>query len=176
MLWSKIRQAVTVKRVVYVGIMLVTAAVFFAIGYTTPKYPNMKTPLIANTSDESVVSLRSTTSSTTASTDTQGVGEITTTSDEQMGTTTQMPINKTTTSTTKTTASTVQPHPSGKIPINSATKDQLMSVPGIGEVFAQRIIDYRTANNGFVDIAELKNIKGIGDTRYEKWKDYFVVD
>ncbi len=62
-----------------------------------------------------------------------------------------------------------------KISINSATKEQLMLVPGIGETFAQRIIDYRDTHNGFADIIELKNIDGVGESRFQKWKDYFTV-
>jgi len=60
---------------------------------------------------------------------------------------------------------------SGTVNINSATLSELDSLPGIGPVYAQRIIDYRTANGGFKTLEEIKNIKGIGDKTFEKFKD-----
>lgn len=65
---------------------------------------------------------------------------------------------------------------SGKVPINTATKEQLMSINGIGESFAQRIIDYREQNGGFTSLEQLKDIDGIGEKRYEKWRAYFTLD
>ena len=63
----------------------------------------------------------------------------------------------------------------GKIDINRADKNLLMSVPGIGEKLGQRIIEYRNKQEGFHTIEELKNIRGITEYRYEKIKDVFVV-
>ena len=62
-----------------------------------------------------------------------------------------------------------------KININTASLSQLDSLPGIGPTYAQRIIDYREANGGFKSIEEIKNIKGIGDKTFEKFKDQITI-
>ena len=62
----------------------------------------------------------------------------------------------------------------GKINLNTADKDLLMSVSGIGEKLAQRIIEYRDKEASFSQIEELKKIKGITDDRYDKIKDYLI--
>jgi len=59
----------------------------------------------------------------------------------------------------------------GKISINKATKNELMSIKGIGETKANAIIEYREKYNGFVSIEEIKQVKGIGDATYNKIKD-----
>ena len=64
---------------------------------------------------------------------------------------------------------------SGIININSASLSQLDSLSGIGPTYAQRIIDYRTQNGGFKSIEEIKNVKGIGDKTFEKFKDQITI-
>lgn len=64
---------------------------------------------------------------------------------------------------------------SGKVKINSASKDELMSVPGIGDVTASKILEYREKNGGFKNIEELKNIDRIGDKTFENIKGYFIL-
>jgi comEA protein len=63
----------------------------------------------------------------------------------------------------------------GKVNLNSASLSALDTLPGIGAAYAQRIIDYRTANGGFKSIDEIKNIKGIGDKTFEKLKDQITI-
>lgn len=62
-----------------------------------------------------------------------------------------------------------------KIDLNKADKDSLISIPGIGEKLAKRIIECRQQHGEFKDIEELKNIKGITNYRYERIKDSFVL-
>ena len=58
----------------------------------------------------------------------------------------------------------------GKVSLNNATLDELMTLDGIGEKKAQAIIEYRNKNNGFKTIEELLEVDGIGSTTYEKIK------
>src|SRR4051812_30618342 len=55
--------------------------------------------------------------------------------------------------------------------INTATREQLDALPGIGPVKSQAIIDYRNKNGRFKSIEELKNVPGIGDATFAKIKD-----
>ena len=58
--------------------------------------------------------------------------------------------------------------------INTATLDELTSLPGIGEVTAQAIIDYRKSTP-FQSIEDIKNVTGIGDSKFNRIKDYICV-
>lgn len=62
-----------------------------------------------------------------------------------------------------------------KININKATASELTTIPGVGESTAQKIIDYREQNGKFKTIEDIKNVSGIGDSKYEKMKEYISV-
>lgn len=62
----------------------------------------------------------------------------------------------------------------GKININTADLQALMTLPGIGEEYAQRIIDYREANGPFAEIADIMNVSGIGEKRFDAIKDFIT--
>ena len=58
--------------------------------------------------------------------------------------------------------------------INTASVDELKSLPGIGEVTAKAIADYRK-NEPFKSIEDIKNVTGIGDSKFNRIKDYICV-
>jgi competence protein ComEA len=59
----------------------------------------------------------------------------------------------------------------GIVNINTATREELMTVPGIGEVTAQKIIDYREKNGDFQKIEDLTKVDRIGEKTLAKFKD-----
>lgn len=61
----------------------------------------------------------------------------------------------------------------GMININSAGKEELMELPGVGEVIAERIMEYR-ARRRFDNPADIKNVSGIGEATFNKMKDKIV--
>jgi len=61
------------------------------------------------------------------------------------------------------------------ININTATQEELIMLPGIGEKTAKNIIDYRNKYGFFKTKEEIKNVKGIGEKKYEKIKDLIMV-
>lgn len=64
---------------------------------------------------------------------------------------------------------------SGRVNINTATKEELKTISGIGDTLAQNIIDYRK-HNIFETIEDILNVTGIGDAKFEKIKEYICVD
>ena len=63
-------------------------------------------------------------------------------------------------------------HDSGdKVNINTADADRLATLKGIGSATAQRIIEYREQNGAFKSIDEIKNVRGIGDKKFDAIKD-----
>ncbi|WP_137017255.1 ComEA family DNA-binding protein, partial [Streptomyces albus] len=56
--------------------------------------------------------------------------------------------------------------PGTPISLSSATPEQLETLPGVGPVLAQHIVDYRTQHGGFTSVDQLKDVDGIGDKRF----------
>lgn len=64
----------------------------------------------------------------------------------------------------------------GRIDINTASLQQLQLLPGIGEVMAQQILDYRSEHGGFTSVEELMNIRGIGEKKFAQIEAYIKVE
>ena len=63
----------------------------------------------------------------------------------------------------------------GKISLNKATKEELMTLPGIGESKAKEIINYREKNGPFKTIEDLKKVTGIGENIFAQIKENITV-
>lgn len=59
--------------------------------------------------------------------------------------------------------------------INTATVEQLTTLPGIGEATASKIIEYRKENGKFKKVEDLKNVPGIGDSKFQNIKEMLKV-
>lgn len=64
---------------------------------------------------------------------------------------------------------------SGKVNLNTASKETLMTIPGIGESKAALIIEYRESNGGFSSVEDIMNVQGIKEGTYNKIKDSITV-
>lgn len=64
----------------------------------------------------------------------------------------------------------------GKININTADRDTLMLITGIGENYADKIISYREENGPFQTIEEIMNVSGIGSKKFEKMRDMICTE
>ncbi|MCK9493448.1 MAG: ComEA family DNA-binding protein [Acholeplasmataceae bacterium] len=65
--------------------------------------------------------------------------------------------------------------PATKININTATKEELQTINGIGPVTAEAIITYRIKNGPFIYLEDLMKVNNIGEKTYEKIKDFITL-
>ena len=78
--------------------------------------------------------------------------------------------------TTVTAAPTTPPAPEEDlVNINTASVLELATLPTIGEVIAQRIVDYRAEHGPFKTVGELTAVEGIGEKRLESILDYITI-
>lgn len=63
----------------------------------------------------------------------------------------------------------------GKIDINHASAEELTMLPGIGAKIAENIVTYRYIHGTFENIAQLKEVKGIGDARFQSIMNYVTI-
>jgi competence protein ComEA len=65
--------------------------------------------------------------------------------------------------------------PVAKVDLNTATVTQLDTLPGVGPVTAQHIVEWRTRNGRFVRVDQLREIDGIGERRFQQLRDLVTV-
>ncbi|GAA4259174.1 hypothetical protein GCM10022255_082800 [Dactylosporangium darangshiense] len=63
----------------------------------------------------------------------------------------------------------------GLVNLNTATTSELQTLPGIGEVLAGRIVEYREQHGGFRAVTDLRQVEGIGDAKFQQLKDRVTV-
>ena len=62
-----------------------------------------------------------------------------------------------------------------RVNLNTASVEELVTLPGIGPSYAKRIVDYREKNGGFKRVEDLLNVQGIGEKTLEKIRDRVTV-
>ncbi|MFI9454486.1 ComEA family DNA-binding protein, partial [Amycolatopsis sp. NPDC052450] len=65
--------------------------------------------------------------------------------------------------------------PVGKLDLNTATAEQLDTLPGVGEVMAKRIVDWRSGHGGFTSVEQLREVEGIGESKIRKVRELVSV-
>ena len=133
------------------------AVVFFSVGKFTPSFgrSTVSSPVVSSTTTESTYTGTSATSHSVTFT-TAGTTASSATS-------------------TYAGATTTISHATSQLNLNTATKEELMTINGIGDVLAERIVAYREEHGGFKSVEELKNVKGIAEGRYAKFAPYLTL-
>ncbi|MET8845829.1 ComEA family DNA-binding protein [Amycolatopsis sp. NPDC004625] len=67
------------------------------------------------------------------------------------------------------------PAAAGKVDLNTATPDQLDTLPGVGEVTAKRIVQWRTDHGAFAKVEQLRDVDGIGESKFARLREQVTV-
>ncbi|HJD16884.1 MAG TPA: helix-hairpin-helix domain-containing protein [Candidatus Fournierella excrementavium] len=62
-----------------------------------------------------------------------------------------------------------------RMDLNTATEEELQSVPGIGEEMARAILEYREDFGGFIIVDQLLLVDGVSTSDVDAWRDYFYI-
>jgi len=62
------------------------------------------------------------------------------------------------------------------IDLNRASFEDLCLIPGVGEALSREMIAYRERRRGFRSVEEIKNVRGIGEKKYQSFKTFFIIN
>ena len=161
----------------FVAVTIVSAVVVFV--FSLPDFDMAETVNYEKQNSTVITTTNQTVATTTAVSTTTTVKTTTTkpkTTKPKAKTTIKSTTKSSKVTTSKTTTAKTELQVQFPLNINTATMEELMSIPGIGEVFATRIIAYREENSGFSAIEELTEIKGVGEKRLEAWREYLFCE
>lgn len=74
-----------------------------------------------------------------------------------------------------TAVAATKPAPTGKVNINTASAEQLATLPGVGAKLAERIVEHRQKSGQFKSAEELMNVRGIGEKNFAKLQPWLSV-
>jgi competence protein ComEA len=66
--------------------------------------------------------------------------------------------------------------PAVRLDLNAASPDQLDTLPGIGQVMAKRIVEWRTRHGRFSTVEQLRDVDGIGESKFAKLREQVIVE
>jgi competence protein ComEA len=71
--------------------------------------------------------------------------------------------------------SAAKPAPTSKVNLNTASAEQLATLPGVGPSLASRIVEYRQKSGSFKSVQELMNVKGVGEKNLARIQGYLTL-
>ncbi len=140
------------RKVVWTAVILTVILSVFTIGFAAGRRPEREgVVLISSVSEMDTISSADPSAAQSIS-ESKAVSEPEEDTSEQIPDTVQFPIN-----------------------LNTATAEELIAVPGIGEVTAGRILKYRAQIGRFESVDELLEVKGIGEKKLASMREYLSV-
>lgn len=140
------------RKVVWTAVILTVILSVFTIGFAAGRRPEREGVVLISSVSEMDTMLSADQSAAQSTPESKAVSEPEEDTSEQIPDTVQFPIN-----------------------LNTATAEELIAVPGIGEVTAGRILEYRAQIGRFESVDELLEVKGIGEKKLASMREYLSV-
>ena len=140
------------RKVVWTAVILTVILSVFTIGFAAGRRPEREGVVLISSVSEMDTMSSADPSAAQSTSESKAVSEPEEDTSEQIPDTVQFPIN-----------------------LNTATAEELIAVPGIGEVTAGRILEYRAQIGRFESVDELLEVKGIGEKKLASMREYLSV-